>query len=89
MLFYLVDIFVVLMMLLQGGQLTSRAVPRLRGGPPWREEADFDTFYMSFRWERSLPLLGWEFPLGNSIGHFAGITVLLLCSNLGCGIALC
>ena len=55
------------MMLLQGGQLTSRAVPRLRGGPPWREEADFDTFYMSFRWERSLPLLAWEFPLENSI----------------------
>ena len=35
--------------ILQGGQLTPRAVPRLRGGPSWREEADFDTFYLAFR----------------------------------------
>ena len=26
-------------------------MPRLRGGLPWREEADFDTFYMAFRFE--------------------------------------
>jgi len=34
--------------LTQGGQLTPRAVPRIRGGAAWREEADFDTFYMAF-----------------------------------------
>ena len=37
------------MLFLQGGQLTPRAVPRLRGGPSWREDADFDTFYLAFR----------------------------------------
>ena len=41
----------------QGGQLTPRAVPRLRGGLPWREEADFDTFYMAFRFDLGVLLV--------------------------------
>ena len=41
----------------QGGQLTPRAVPRLRGGLPWRQEADFDTFYMAFRFDLGVLLV--------------------------------
>ena len=51
----------------QGGQLTPRAVPRLRGGLPWREEADFDTFYMAFRFD-----LGAAVFVGGGVGYGKG-----------------
>ena len=51
----------------QGGQLTPRAVPRLRGGLPWREEADFDTFYMAFRFD-----LGGVVFVGGGVGYGKG-----------------
>ena len=51
----------------QGGQLTPRAVPRLRGGLPWREEADFDTFYMAFRFD-----LGGIVFVGGGVGYGKG-----------------
>ena len=57
----------------KGGQLTPRAVPRLRGGHPWREDAHFDTFYMAFRW----PVLLQYWLLGEI--HFCNIGQFLTC----------
>ena len=42
-------------------------MPRLRGGLPWREEADFDTFYMAFRFE-----LGGVVFVGGGVGYSKG-----------------
>ena len=69
-------------MILQGGQLTRRAVPRLRGGaPPWREEADFDTFYMAFRWLLLLMIL----VNGSSTWHIIGnLGNILLSTGANC-----
>ena len=42
-------------------------MPRLRGGLPWREEADFDTFYMAFRFD-----LGAVVFVGGGVGSGKG-----------------
>ena len=42
-------------------------MPRLRGGLPWREEADFDTFYMAFRFD-----LGGVVFVGGGVGYGKG-----------------